>query len=80
MRNKIVRIKLLNDGGYPFKPGRTFPVIVWGYDLGQFTGIVEVPAEQIEAIGGLTHSLDHSLTFYSYNDGGVIEKEAEILK
>lgn len=58
MRNdKLVRVRLLNNGGYFLKEGndnRSYPVIVWGRLSKTITGKdgAFIPGDQMSAIGG----------------------------
>lgn len=70
---KNVKIRLLNDGDYPFKDehNRTFPVIVNGYIGDGYSGLVHVNYEDCKAIG--MYSEGASYPFY-------LGTEAEIVK
>lgn len=69
-----IKIRLLNDGDYPFKDehNRTFPVIVNGYIGDGYSGLVHVYYDDCKAIGMYTtEGQDYS--FY-------LGTEAEIVK
>lgn len=72
-----VKVRLLNNGGYMFKAGRTFPVIVNGYRDPLSPQVVQVNNADMKAIGSefISDYLNPSFCIVGHRFG----VEAEIL-
>ncbi|WEY17711.1 hypothetical protein VC1_51 [Vibrio phage Vc1] len=74
---KSVKVRLLNDGGYPFKAehNRTFPVIVNGYIGDGYHGLVQVCYDDCKAIGMYpTEGKDYP--FYPGTEAEIVKRVA----